>query len=155
MKRCSYCGTTTAYRFHKSPMDHNKTVCGNCYQMFRRSDGVYPVPPEGEIHYSPAGWPICHVCGIAIRKVVQHAYYKHNLTEKEYKKKFKLNRVGILSADSKALARQRVFENPHCISENLIQHGIKTRYVKDDPRTKENTMTLFELNRRKANGRRD
>ena len=93
---------------------------------------MYPLPGYGEIAYSPDGKPICHICEKAYKKPLTHARQIHGLTEKEYKKEFGLNvTVGILSEESRELARKRAYENYDVvIVENLLKKGKKTRFKK-------------------------
>lgn len=93
---------------------------------------MYPLPGYGEIAYSPDGKPICHICGKAYNKPLAHAWQIHGITEKEYKKEFGLDvTVGILSEESRALARKRVYENYDvAIAENLLKKGKNTRFKK-------------------------
>ena len=84
MKTCSFCNKSTSFvRLGK--------YCDSCYQTIKRSDGIYPLPEIGEIKYSPnKGYPICHICGISLKKILNHVQQKHNITAIEYKKMFGL-----------------------------------------------------------------
>jgi hypothetical protein len=131
MRRCVLCGRTEN---EDRIIDSSKAglVCERCYQRVQRNSKVYPLPGYGEIAYSPDGKPICHICGKAYKKPLTHAWQIHGLTEKEYKKEFGLDvTVGILSEESRELARKRVYENYDvAIAENLLKKGKKTRFKK-------------------------
>ena len=141
MKICTFCNRGTKRLI--------KGYCSACYQSIKRSDGRYTPSPYGTVNYSPNGCPICHICGLAFEKLMNHVYYKHGMNEKEYKKKFGLNSHGLITAELKQKLRDHVYNNPKCITENLLQNGVKNRYYKGDPRCLENSMTYQELRRRK------
>lgn len=88
----------------------------------------------GVIEYDKEGKPICEICGKSFLRVMNHVRYKHDMTEREYKKQFGFDLIkGICSKDSSKLSRQRVYENYDlCINRNLMTRGEKTRFLKGD-----------------------
>jgi len=101
--------------------------------MIKYSFGNY-----GRIFYDFEGKPICHICGRAFHRLLSHVRQKHNLTAKEYKKKFGLNiGNGIISNISKSKSQIAVFNNYNKVVEkNLIKNGKKTRFkIGDKGRT--------------------
>lgn len=109
-----------------------KGLCMNCYQHMRRADG-YHIPSEyGDISYSNKGYPICHICGVAMRQLGSHIYQKHGMTTKNYKLLFGLVSKGLLEKELAALKSQQV--QPQCIAENLLEKGKPHRYCKNDIR---------------------
>lgn len=130
MFTCDMCNETATRTIGTRVGSDYQKLCMSCYQSYKRSDGIYPLPPAGTIQYSPKGWPICHICGMAHRKVLQHAYYRHNIKAYDYKVRFNLTKHrGIMSADAVQIARSRVYEHKElCIDQNLIQNGQSTRF---------------------------
>lgn len=126
---CWLCGATDKEtRIINSPK--YGVVCDKCYQRERRSTVTYPLPEYGEVGYSPEGKPICHICGKAYDKLMIHVYQIHGMSHDEYKKEFGLDLgKGLMSEESKELARKRVFENYDVsIAENLLERGKATRF---------------------------
>lgn len=80
MANCKYCGITTPGK---------QTVCQTC-QKYLKSGGVFhPLPKSGEVSYDD-GKVICHICGMAFTKLMEHVKRKHHMTEKEYRQEFGL-----------------------------------------------------------------
>lgn len=124
MKKCKICGC-----------DNNTTgkYCGNCYRYLRlHPEGVYPLPKKGEVHYAPNGDVICHVCGMAVRKLGNHIAFKHHMTQKEYRDKFKLYHNTRLSNKEyiKNMSKINEKHKDTVVSKNLIEKGKKTRTSK-------------------------
>ena len=72
--------------------------CNSCYAYLRRHpEGIYDLPKPGEIKYAPNGDPICHICGQAHRKLGNHIRFKHQMSQIEYREKYKLYRNTRLS----------------------------------------------------------
>ena len=95
---------------------------------------------KGIIEYDENGWPKCHICGEAFKRVTTHARQVHGISAKEYKKMFGLDsRKGICSKESSQLSREKVFDNyDKVIGENLIKKGAETRYEEgSEGRTKD------------------
>ncbi len=91
------------------------------------------LPKYGEIEYDYRGYPRCHICGKAFKKVLSHVTQKHGITAYEYKKQFGLDVTkGIMCEESRALARKRAYENYDvAIKKNLLQNGKKSRFKKE------------------------
>ena len=127
---CELCDTSNPIRIIKCR--YGMYLCQACYQSVNRSDGMHPIPPAGEIHYSPEkGWPICHICGLAFRKVVQHAYNAHGISATEYKKRFHFNRRGILAPETRKMLQEHNRRNyKKVVQANLIDNpnAHPTRY---------------------------
>lgn len=66
------------------------TLCQTC-RKYEKNGGVWYIPPKfGEMKYDPDGKPICHVCGMACNKLIEHTKRKHGLLSAEYRKEFGL-----------------------------------------------------------------
>ena len=131
MKQCTMCSANDK----NSIIIKNKDVgflCSRCYQRHRRMKVVHELPGYGEIKCDDDGKPICHICGEAYSKVLAHAWQVHEITAYDYKKEFGLDTtVGILSEDSRKIARVRNKENyDKVVVENLLVKGEDTRFVK-------------------------
>ena len=86
------------------------------------------------------GLPVCEICDKTYKRLMCHVRQAHDMSAKEYKECYGLNnKRGICSAESSALARERVLENAElCIKGNLTSSGAKTRFTKGDKgRTKD------------------
>lgn len=82
MKPCEKCGMLI-------PRGH---LCQTC-QKYKRNGGVWhPLPPYGEVHYDEEGRPICHICGMALDKLIEHTKRKHGLDAEAYREAFGLFR---------------------------------------------------------------
>ena len=79
---CKKCGNHTENRF--------RGYCERCYNYYRNGGTDNPIPPKGVLTYDKRGYVICHICGMAFKKLGQHAWSKHNMTSKEYKEEFEL-----------------------------------------------------------------
>lgn len=67
-------------------------LCQTC-RKYERNGGVWhPLPGYGEVVYDAAGRAICHVCGMAMDKLIEHTRRKHGLDSADYRKKFGLMR---------------------------------------------------------------
>ena len=109
--------------------------CDRCYAYYRKHpEGLYPLPPKGLVKYATNGDLICHICGQAHRKLIQHVYYKHNMSHNEYCDKFNLLHNTRLTRDDyqekmrnyTTMYREKVVDN------NLLKQGMKTRYKKGE-----------------------
>lgn len=91
-----------------------------------------PLPKIGEVSYDTQGKPICHICGNSFHRILCHVRQKHNLSARQYKKKFGLDLIkGVCSRESHDLASQRNKENfETVVGKNLLLGGIKTRFKK-------------------------
>ena len=85
----------------------------------------------GQIQYDEDGKPMCEICGKYFHRVLSHARQKHEINEREYKKRFGLDLiVGICSKESAERTRIKTLENyDKCIAKNLIRDGEKTRFI--------------------------
>lgn len=132
--QCIDCGATEG-RIIKSKR-FGVNLCSKCYQLWSAANGKpkeYPLPAFGEITFDNQGYPICHICGRAYRKLLQHVNQKHSLTEIEYKRKFGLDRTGIIADSTKAKLQKSVKEHFNLVVEkNLLNGGKKTRFRKGD-----------------------
>ena len=86
----------------------------------------------GKIEYNEDGQPKCEICGEYFNRVIAHARQKHEINEKEYKKRFGFDlRKGICSKESAEKSRERVFDNyDKCVTGNLLKNGEKSRFLK-------------------------
>ena len=86
----------------------------------------------GIIEYDEKGNPICEICRKPFKRVLNHARQKHNISEKEYKKKFGFDLYkGICSQESANKSREKLMLHyDKVVSENLLQNGKTTRFKK-------------------------
>ena len=68
----------------------HKGMCQSCYNYFRKGGVVNPIPDKGIIAYDYRGYPICHICGKAYKRLGSHVKEKHKMSIAEYKAKFEL-----------------------------------------------------------------
>lgn len=141
--------------------EYSKELCAQCF-IFYREHPVHDLPPNGEIHYDELGRPICHICGRAFNKVLNHAYQKHEITANDYKKRFGLmSSKGICSQRTVEKLRIKVEENYDIVvKQNLLKNGERTRF-KDGhkgsrPRAKlrEQSLKILRENMAKINEKR-
>jgi hypothetical protein len=95
---------------------------------------------RGVIRYDTDGKPICELCGKSFNRVAAHVRQVHNITARDYKKKFGLDVLkGICSKASKERSRAAALANyDNVIKKNLIEGGSKSRYkVGSKGRTKD------------------
>ncbi len=90
----------------------------------------------GVIEYNELGQPKCEICNSYYTRVLTHVRQKHNMNEKEYKKRFGFDsKKGICSKQSSEKSRNRVFEKYDvCVEKNLLENGKNTRYIKNSNR---------------------
>ena len=108
--------------------------CNSCYAYLRKHpEGVYKLPECGEIKYAPNGDPICHICGQAHRKLGNHIKFKHNISQNEYRDKFKLYRNTRLSnmEYQETMANYNNLYKDQVVIKNLIEKGKDTRITSD------------------------
>jgi len=78
------------------------TLCQTC-RKYKRNGGVWhPLPAHGHVEYDDEGRVICHVCGMALTKLIEHTKRKHGLTSEEYRKEFGLMKGACLIAPAYA-----------------------------------------------------
>lgn len=126
-------------------------MCETCYQRWNRDrkTKTYDLPEIGEVKYSPDGLVICHVCGKAYKKLMNHARQIHGLTEKEYKMEFGLNANQGLICESTKRKLQHAVEKHYdtVVLKNLIKNGEKTRFYKGSQGRSRSKISVQELNR--------
>lgn len=94
----------------------------------------------GIIEYDKNGKPVCEICGKSFNRVLSHVRQKHDMNEREYKKKFGFDlKKGICSQESSDKSREKVLENYDlCIGQNLLVGGKDSRFEDGDKgRTKD------------------
>lgn len=119
-----------------------KGYCGRCYQVERKLSMMptYPLPEKGEVGYAPDGKVICHICGKAFNKVLNHASQYHGISSVEYKKEFGLDiGKGLISHSTREKLQTAVQKHYEVVvAQNLIKNGKKTRFTNGSTgRTKE------------------
>ena len=67
-------------------------MCQTCYKYMKNGGIWHPLPAFGTVAYDEDGKPICHVCGMALDKLIEHTKRKHGLNSEEYREKFGLMR---------------------------------------------------------------
>lgn len=104
--------------------------CQSCYTYLRNHpEGIYPLPKKGEIGYAENGDPICHICGMAYRKLGNHIYNKHHISQNDYREMFGLHHNTKLSHTdyTKQMKEYNTKYYDKVVKENLIKGGITTR----------------------------
>lgn len=126
-------------------------MCEKCYQRVARDrkTKTYELPKKGEVKYSPDGLVICHVCGKAYKKLMNHTWQIHGLTEKEYKLEFGLNATqGLICEETKQKMQIAVKKHyDKVVLNNLIKKGEKTRFFKGSEGRSRSKIRAQELNR--------
>lgn len=107
-------------------------LCQACYRYYKlHPEGRYPLPKEGTVEYASNGDPICHICGEAHRKLGNHIQNRHDISQNEYRDKFKLYHNTRLS-NKEYIEQMSNINNKHrdiVVKENLIKHGQNTRFT--------------------------
>ena len=124
IRYCELCGEVS---------DTTGKMCQKCYNYMKaHPEGVYPLPNAGEVKYAINGDPICHICGMAYRKLGSHIYNKHHLTQKEYRERFKLyHSTRLTNQDYKTM--MHMYNTKYydlVVKKNLIEGGVSTRVSK-------------------------
>ena len=158
MLKCEECGKPKkAVTFYA---EYDANLCAQCF-IFYQDHPVHELPPDGEIHYDDLGRPICHICGRAFNKVLNHAHQKHDISASEYKRRFQLmSSKGICSQKTVDKLRKKVEENYDVVvTQNLIERGETTRFKnghKGRPKYKlrEQSLKVLRDNMSKINEKR-
>lgn len=80
MKICVKCGIEIPHG----------NLCQTC-RKYQNNGGIWhELPQYGEVKYDEYGKPICHICGMAYDKLIEHTIRKHKLNSEEYRSKFGL-----------------------------------------------------------------
>lgn len=148
--KCDECGTTEGVL--RDSKKYEKILCSKCYQLYQYHKGAmvhHKLPAKGVIELDEDGLPICHICGLAIKKLMSHVRQRHNMTAYEYKIKFGLyTGKGIMSNSSTMLARKRNLENYNSVvTENLLKKGTATRFSLGATGRLKTSVSLQELKR--------
>lgn len=108
--------------------------CNTCYGYLRRHpEGVYPLPPDGEIYYANNGDVICHECGQAHRKLGGHIINKHKMSQQKYRDKHKLYHNTKLS-NKDYIKKMKEYNDEYkeiVVYKNLIEYGTNTRMTSE------------------------
>ena len=94
--------------------------------MYHKNGGKdNPLPQNGEIKLDDRDFPICHICGRAYKKLLTHVWQMHDMSEKEYKKKFELEvGNGILCQETKDKLQKAITENYDLVvKQNLLDNA--------------------------------
>lgn len=131
--QCAECGTTEGRIINSAK--YGTHLCGKCYQRQDLGGKIHPIPPFATVTYDENGYPICHECGRAYKKVLTHVWQIHGLSEKEYKEKHGLfTSKGICCEETREKLRVSVSNNYDLVvAKNLHANGNGTRYKKGDP----------------------
>lgn len=150
--KCSKCGDDIKSRVLKG-------MCEKCYQRVARDSKTktYELPKKGEVKYSPDGLVICHICGKAYKKLMNHTWQIHGLTEKEYKLEFGLNATqGLICEETKQKMQIAVKKHyDKVVLNNLIEKGEKTRFFKGSEGRSKSKIRAQELNRLRSYAKKD
>ena len=120
--KCQLCNQTI--------LDTTGHYCQKCYNyLCNHPEGVYPLPQSGTVALAINGDPICHICGKAYRKLGNHIYQCHHITQQEYRVKFKLHHNTRLSNVNYQQTMQSYNKRDYkvVVQENLIKCGQQTR----------------------------
>lgn len=123
--------------------------CQSCEMYFRLGGEINSLPEKGEVALDSRGYPICHICGRAYRKLATHIAQKHKMSAQDYKKEFGLNkRKGITSEQYKKKMRNHIIGNyKKVVAINLTQKGIKNRFKPGHAGRTRDLVSLQELKR--------
>lgn len=124
MRTCSDCGLEFSGRA--------SNLCQRCYQYYRRHpEGKYPIPEDGVITYADNGDIVCHECGKAYPKLIQHVYYTHHMSHNEYCDKHKfLHNTKFTAVDYQDKMRTySALYADKVIKDNLLIKGQSTRFI--------------------------
>lgn len=80
MKKCEKCGVDIS----------SGKLCCSCRNYIKRGGVWHTPPPHGVVEYDKQGRPICHVCGMAFDKLIEHTKRKHGLDTVAYRQMFGL-----------------------------------------------------------------
>lgn len=137
-KVCEFCGKSNLRtKFSKY---FAKTLCDSCLLMFKKYPFVR-IPMAGQLEYDEAGNILCHVCGRGFKKLSEHIQNKHNMTNKEYKEIFGLNRTAKLTGKN--------FISPVNLREiDITKYSINTRIKKGEKIAEGKTKRLQTIKNR-------
>lgn len=65
-------------------------LCQSCYKYYRTGGVDNPIPPVGKIVHDYRGYVVCHICGMAYKRLGSHVKESHQMNIAEYKEKFGL-----------------------------------------------------------------
>ena len=126
-RQCKFCG--------REAPSNMRGYCQACYKYFiTQGKDVYPLPSVGKIEYTESGDCICHICGKAYRKLGDHVTQAHEMTAREYFKKFKINCSHANASNITYRTHMRDIQKPYTISDNLLEKGKATRFKKGQNR---------------------
>ena len=121
MKVCEKCGLIIK----------NGRLCQTC-QKYKRNGGVWhKLPAYGTVEYDDEGRPICHICGMALDKLIEHTKRKHGLDTNEYRKEFGLMRKNARLTSPKYAEKMRSYseeyqtheKNFECVHSGRVKNG--------------------------------
>jgi len=93
-------------------------LCQTCAK-YKRNGGIWhPLPAYGEVKYDEDGKPICHVCGMALDKLIEHTKRKHGLDTEAYRSKF-----GLMRKHAR-LTSPKYFDKMHAYAEKYETHKV-------------------------------
>lgn len=103
MKVCTKCGVKIT----------SGKLCVSCRNYIKKGGVWHELPPYGEVRYDDEGRPICHVCGMAFDKLIEHTIRKHGLDSLSYRQTFGLMLSARLTGPKyHEKMRQHVAEKP-------------------------------------------
>lgn len=124
-----YCGLCSCLN------DTTGKYCQKCYEYLKKHpEGIYELPKAGEIVYASNGDPICHICGMAYRKLGNHIAFKHHMTQNEYREKFRLHHNTKLSNNAYKETMRSYVQRDYdlVVKENLLKGGVNTRTTNEN-----------------------
>lgn len=128
-KVCKFCG-----KEQSSPLSYG--YCVSCYQYFiLHNYGTWYPSQYGSLATVQAkdneqyGWPVCHECGKAYKKLQQHIWYSHHMTKKEYCDKWGLDhKIRMTSDDYNKKMSNYAYK--YKMDSQVKRVGKKTRFKK-------------------------
>lgn len=129
-KKCANCKK----EIPPKPHAYNVKYCKDCRQEAYKYPEYRTQWQRNKTGEFKKGKIQCRLCEKWYYKPMCHAYQTHNITEKEYKEHFGLERKGILADSTKEKLQEAVRDNYDVvIKKNLIERGEETRYKTGDP----------------------
>lgn len=95
--KCEQCGEIKKEVYFVK--EFGMKLCKPCKNTNKKHPFLY-YPEKGVKAKDSKGRLICHICGRAYDSLSSHIHTKHNISIKEYKEMFQLNRGGSLVSES-------------------------------------------------------
>lgn len=131
---CTYCGKELIIVPHANNKKFCNRTCRNKYVWQQNRDVLIQGQRAKSGRYAE-GKIQCLLCGNWYVKPLAHVWQIHKMDENEYKIKFDLPlSYGIIPEYHRELLKEYALDNH--MDKQLMVAGLKTRYVKGDPKNK-------------------